>query len=200
MTSIIVQEARISQAPFVNNLLINPGFEIWQRGNGPFTSNPGFSTDEWKIYATGTPSVSVSRNSASKFGEYCADVSVSGFVGAWFQQGIERGFSLEGLWVTLSMWVKCSKEDSVRIGISDYVSSFEREESSYHTGSGDWEQLTVSKKIRSSLNSPAGVYPHSFPIVVGVDFSVDVSNVLVDGAMLVLGYYPEGIPFVPPNP
>src|SRR5215471_14015617 len=31
------------------NLLTNGGFEIWQRGNGPFTANSAYTADRWLI-------------------------------------------------------------------------------------------------------------------------------------------------------
>lgn len=45
------------------NLLINGGFEIWQRGAGPFTAVGAYTADRWSIgIAPGTGTVSVTRD------------------------------------------------------------------------------------------------------------------------------------------
>ena len=38
-----------SYGHYPQNLLVNPGFEIWQRGAGPFTTDNTFHADELKI-------------------------------------------------------------------------------------------------------------------------------------------------------
>ena len=44
------------------NLLINPSFEIWQRGSGSFTSDDDYTADLWKIDMQGVgESVSVDK-------------------------------------------------------------------------------------------------------------------------------------------
>lgn len=43
------------------NLLTNGGFEIWQRGLGPFTVSGAFCADRWQIYAGAPSSVSITR-------------------------------------------------------------------------------------------------------------------------------------------
>src|SRR5215831_2861310 len=57
------------------NLLTNGGFEIWQRGNGPFTA--GYHADRWTLQAGGTDTFSVSRDSTNQDtgSQYCAAVT-----------------------------------------------------------------------------------------------------------------------------
>src|SRR5499427_6610596 len=48
------------------NLLTNGGFEIWQRGNGPFTATGVYGPDRWQLGITGTDTLSVvQRESAA---------------------------------------------------------------------------------------------------------------------------------------
>src|SRR5215471_7851986 len=48
------------------NLLTNGGFEIWQRGNGPFTgTGNGFGPDRWTLGIAGTDTLSVSRDTTN---------------------------------------------------------------------------------------------------------------------------------------
>lgn len=59
------------------NFLTNPGFEIWQRGAGPFTANAAYAADRWKINLAGTSTLSVSRDSANAAtdSQYCAAIT-----------------------------------------------------------------------------------------------------------------------------
>src|SRR5262252_4977444 len=41
------------------NLVTNGGFEIWQRGNGPFTATGVYGPDRWQLGITGTDTLSV---------------------------------------------------------------------------------------------------------------------------------------------
>src|SRR5262249_55251334 len=47
-------------------LLPNGGFEIWQRGNGPFTANGVYTADRWQIFLAGTDTVSVTRSTSQQ--------------------------------------------------------------------------------------------------------------------------------------
>src|SRR5436190_5959055 len=48
---------------YYDNLLVNGGFEIWQRGAGPFTS--GVCADRWGIAIGGSSTLSVSQGAAT---------------------------------------------------------------------------------------------------------------------------------------
>src|SRR5262252_3687018 len=62
------------------NLLTNPGFEQWQRGNGPFTSNTAWFADRWRIYMSGAPTMSVSKDTTNQDAASiaCAAITVGG--------------------------------------------------------------------------------------------------------------------------
>lgn len=52
----------LSQVPLYN-YLVNPGFEIWQRGTGAYTAIAAFTADRWQIFDLGsTGTVSISRS------------------------------------------------------------------------------------------------------------------------------------------
>src|SRR5215472_3743812 len=44
------------------NLLVNGGFEIWQRGNGPYTTS--YSADRWVVGPQGTDTLSVAADTS----------------------------------------------------------------------------------------------------------------------------------------
>jgi hypothetical protein len=201
--STIAVAARIKPDAFVlpKNLLANGGFEIWQRGTGPFTGQI-FSADEWKAEIQAGATFSVSKETTNHLsGEACAtiDFTSGGGNSAWLAQCPENYKSLSGKYLTFSVWVKTSVADCVRVWLTDQTSGGgDSASGSIHTGGGDWERLTVTKLIRDDLVPQGGAWPHGFGLQVYIVFdNADASGVLIDNAMLVEGYYPEGVPFVP---
>ena len=179
------------------NLLVNPGFEIWQRGAGPFTTTDGFSADEWAL--KGGTGQSVSRSASPKSGVYGLSYTNTSGAARSLNQGVEAYKSLEGLYVTFSVWVNCATASMARAFITDYVAAQESVVSGYHTGGGAWERLTAVKLIRTGLATYAS-HPHSFGVQVGIVVDGNVTGMLIDGASLVLGNFPQGVPFLPLNP
>ena len=177
------------------NLLVNPGFEIWQRGAGSFTGDGAITADEWQMdFSTGP--MSVDRNSSPKFGTNCAEISAPD--NSVLRQGIEAYKSLESLSLTFSAWIKTSTSNAALLRLRDYDgSTVEIETGAYHTGSGDWEHLTVTKVIRTGLQTAAGI-THGFGLSADLRFDA-ACTAYIDGASLVIGNYPEGVPFIPLN-
>jgi hypothetical protein len=104
------------------------------------------------------------------------------------------------MWLTLSFLVKASAADHVRVRLSDNTSGGnEAVYSGYHTGGGDWERLTAVKQVRTGLTGEA-LWPHGFGILAGLEFAQSSQVAYVDGATLVIGNFPQGIPFIPLNP
>lgn len=181
----------------LNNLLVNPGFEVWQRGAGPFTAPTNAVTaDEWQISAA---LFQVSRSSSPKYGTYCMSLD-SLIAPASLLQGVENANALEGRWVTFSCWVRTSHANCARLEVDYYDGSTNAFFSPYHSGGGDWELLTVVVEIGTGLTG-GPVNWHGFLVTAGFNFQTNVSTgVLMDGASLVVGEFPQGVPFIPLNP
>ena len=176
------------------NLLINPGFEIWQRGAGPFTTHYTFSADEWLLnISSGT--LSVARSTSALFGDYCASMTVGGAGVGNIGQGIEVYKSLEDAWVTFSVWVNAPVGVSVWITLGSYPNGVDY---TPVVGTGTWQQAVVTRNMGSGLTGH-GSWPHSYGAVAQVQCNEN-ATVLVDGAVLAVGYFPEGLMYRPPNP
>jgi hypothetical protein len=161
------------------NLLTNGGFEVWQRGNGPFTLNGTWTADRWSMGVTGTDTLSISRDTAnqdSNSGACAACTYVLGTGGgAQMAQSLTNILSnLNGVTMSLSMRVRTSTPNAVRIGLysGGYIYS------AYHTGSGAYQTLTVT------VTCAGGIAPN--PVV---SFSASCTAYL-DNAMLVVGSVP----------
>lgn len=124
----------------LQNLLLNGNFEYWYAGT---TVAP----DGWVISGAAGTVVQESGAGNFKYGSYSAKITRNGtnvqisnsfFVSpAWLQL-------LKGKTITFSCFVKCSTANSARLKIVDTVGN---NASSYHTGGGDWELLTVAYTV-----------------------------------------------------
>lgn len=93
------------------NLLTNPGFEIWQRGVGPYTAGGVYTADRWLANLGGGSTHSVSRV-GSGMGSYGYSMQVvythaAGGYGQYTQK-FEDSMQLRVKSVTASMLVKCT--------------------------------------------------------------------------------------------
>ena len=181
------------------SLLVNGGFKTWQRGIGPFSTNATAGPDEWVLMIGSGCAMSVFPNTTSmKYGPQCAQINVSKGSGViHLEQGIESCKGVEGATLTFSLWINTSVASCARIGIGDYngvIGDFNY--SGYHTGSGGWERLVVTKTIRSGVAPYLGA-PHDFGVWVFIDFGASASGVLVDGGMLAIGTFSAGLIYTP---
>lgn len=164
------------------NLLDNGGFEIWQRGAGPFVSS--YIADRWWINGA---NITVNREAVAAdvyTGSYSVEAVTTG--ASMLQYG--TGTSLVGIEtptyyknkkLSLSCAVKTSTASAVRVAIYCPEAAAVTEYSDYHTGSGNWEQLTTTILI------PAA------PTVIYVRIYIDVAcTAYIDNAMLIVGQYP----------
>lgn len=186
--------------PNLKNLLINGGFEIWQRGPGPFFGTlltNEYTADEWMTSQTAGLATVV--RDAGKSGQYGIKATPTGGATGVLEQSIEFYKELEGQTVTFSAWVKASVANSVFISINDFTTVWEGAGSSAHSGSGEWERITVTKKIRSGLGAApiSGGPPHGYPLYVAFGGFVEF---VADSASLVVGNFPQGVPFIPVHP
>src|SRR4030095_6355422 len=169
------------------NLLTNPGFEVAQRGQGPFTTNGRVSLDRWPLsLAAGTMSVTQYGFAANvDVGSLYAAAIVythAGGVNSRLMQAIEGYPQLWGRTVTLAMRVKTSTAAAVRLSVWDSVNGFRY--SAYHTGGGAHETLT----------GPAPVAAAATGVQVGVNFDASCTA-YADNAVLVTG--PTAVPYTP---
>jgi hypothetical protein len=170
------------------NQLTNGGFEIWQRGNGPFTTpSPVFTADRWVINGAGA-TLSVTRNTANvdAASTACAAITVTAWTSELYLTNSPEHFKqMLGRTITLSLRVRTSTANAVRAVIATDVGPFAY--SAYHTGGGAYETLTATALLatNATIVSPS------------VAFGAN-STVYVDNAMLVVGS--QAANYVPMHP
>jgi len=166
------------------NLLANGGFEIWQRGTGPFTLNGAYCADRWlySIGPGGTISVIADATNNDTASRVCAAVTYThgGNLTLLYQPFASQGDlpglvqQLRGKQVTFSMRVKTSTAGAVSIGV--YGTAHGRATGTPHTGNGTYQTLTYSTTVPVNETS----------FQVEVSFSASCTA-YVDNAMLVVG-------------
>jgi hypothetical protein len=170
-----------------NNLLVNPGFEIWQRGASfasPITD--AFTADKWKVSYSGAPSFTITKDtSAPNINLGSASLSsqisaVGGSTSYFIRQFVENYQDFIGKTVSFSIWVK-STVPGIKAFISNATpaTSF----SVAHSGGTAWQRLTCTYTV------PVG----SAFLEVGIgfaDISPSLSQFWLDSAMLVNGSKP----------
>ncbi len=177
------------------NILINGGFEFWQRGTS--FSSPADSTvqaDRWTHYQNGAPVYTVSQESGAgnvDSGQYSFKLnitSVGGSTSFQYRQYVEDYFPYLNKPISLSVRVKSNA--ALRVAIYDGITFTA---SSPHSGGGTFETLTVTATPSSSANQVDVV----FGFGTNATGTPVVSTSYIDSAMLVLGSEP--INFVAKN-
>ena len=120
------------------NLLPFSGMEDWVDGASAAPTG--------HVIAGGTGAV---RSTISKFGTYSVAITRPGYDAPLFY-GLPNFEDYRGRKMTFGAWVKASVANRARLGIDDGggVST-----SSYHTGSDDWEFLTVTRNIEAEATT-----------------------------------------------
>lgn len=123
------------------NLLADPTFLIWHAGDAAAPAHWALSGVGAAIARAGTGLGDTSR----KHGKYTAKVAAGGGAPAYLTQSLLTSTSyddgFDGLKVSAGAWVRATGASSCRIRFDDTVSTTS---SSYHTGGGAYEWLTVS--------------------------------------------------------
>ena len=198
ITSAKIQDGTIATADLANNavtnaklgtdtarlnLLTNGGFEIWQRGNGPFTANGAYSADRWLPSLAGTDTISISSNAANIdiASALCAAVTFTlgtGAGGSALVQILRENAApgVNGKTITFSVRARTSTANAVRAAL---YNGSAWTYGAYHSGGGAYETLSVSLFISGGPSS----------IWVGPSFAASCTA-YIDNAMLVLGSVP----------
>ena|SRR5215471_2119827 len=155
------------------NLLTNGGFEIWQRGNGPFSANAGYSADRW-VLSIGSGSALTVNRAAGNNSPYAASVSYTHSSTTQLIQKIEGVGQLVGKTVTFAADIQANTANAMRVLVWDGVGSLNY--SAYHTGNGAWQRLVSTITVASSATS----------LQVYIEFGANVGGG-IDNAMLVVG-------------
>src|SRR5215471_1308339 len=172
-----------------SSLLTNGGFEIWQRGNGPFTTNGGFSADRWQIYIPqGTFSVSRDTANADSPSSFCAAITATGGTTPSAQQFYQypfasadggSGYQYAGRTLTVSARVKTTTANAVRLLLNPTGGT--PAYSAYHSGGGTYQTLSAT------VTMPATVSAAILTIAINIEASC---TAYLDNAMLVVGSVP----------
>ena len=197
VTSLKIADGTIATADLANNavtnaklgtdtarisLLTNGSFDVWQRGNGPFTANSAFGPDRWAIYLASGDTLSVSRDTSNTDGPAgaCAACTYTRSTGlSRLYQPFRKSDGYAALGnrtVTLSLRVRTSTPNAVRAAIETDGTGGTTTYSNYHTGGGTYETLTVTATVPSDYTS----------IYLQGNFNASCTAYL-DNAMLVVG-------------
>lgn len=167
------------------NLLTNGGFEMWQRGAGPFNTNGVYGPDKWYVDIFGTDTLQVDREgvikkSNSLYSAKCAFVlgTGAGATAIYNTIKISDGFHhLLGKITSLRFPVYATAASAVRVFVRSDGTGGTTTYSGYHTGNSAWADLDV---INITIPSDATY------IEVGVKFAASVTAYL-DNAMHIPG-------------
>jgi len=184
------------------NLLVNGGFEWWQRGNGPFS---GYCADRWALYpsngGTGGTTISCSRDTANaEIAGACAAITPGGpspspAQPAQIYQYAAHQNDAAGLWgqvygrpLSLALRVKTSVASAARAAMQIASNAYY---GSYHTGNGQYQTLTVSVTAAQT----SGLTAVGPTVALNMDA---LGTFYLDSAMLVIGSQP--CDYVPMHP
>jgi hypothetical protein len=175
------------------NYLINPGFEVWNTGSTSYSSPTDGQTlvRGWFCNLTNAPTFTILQDGITvKSGAYSIQVNVTaGVVGGIVkisQKISANPREFQGQAVTFTCQLKTSSASKAKIQIIDSAGNTD---SSFHSGSGNWENLSVTRTVDSAATSL------QFSIYVDASAAVTVN---ADQAVVALG---SGAgTYAPPSP
>jgi len=138
------------------NLLANPGFELDQKNASPYSVTLRSTADRWILLNPSAKlTVSWSNNPADVlqssgslklvFSASATDHYVYQFVDSF------KVIEYAGRKITFAMDLKSSVGSSAYIQLAEYDgSTWKWDDSTYHTGDGTWQRLTVTHNIRTT--------------------------------------------------
>lgn len=191
-----------------SNLLINGGFDVWQRGVS-FSSSGGYTADRWKIDFDGTGATRAITRQAFTVGQtdvpnnptyylrYAQSVAGSGGTYSLVTQLLEDVSRLSGKTVTISFYAKA---DSARDIVTQFDQYFGSGGSSpvyvgeaTHSLTTSWRLFTCTVTFPSISGKTVGASNFSsiyFSLPINTTFIIDIANVQ-------LNYGSVALPFVP---
>jgi hypothetical protein len=178
------------------NLLVNGGFEVWQRGNGPFNVHGNYTTDRWQLNIFGTDMLSVSRDTANSDSAFGSSVCAA----CTFTLGTGGGSTivvqtlkiadpnqLRGRVISASMRIRTSTASAVRFQLWSDGTGGPLQLSGFHTGDGTWQTLSASITVATDATQ----------VLLAAKFAASCTAYL-DNVMLVVG--PVVADYVPLHP
>jgi hypothetical protein len=173
------------------NQMVNGGFEIWQRGNGPFTG--AYSADRYYVGVAGTDTVSVTRNTAtvdagSKVSMQVAYTRVIGGSNIYQQLMATDGHQLGGRTLSASVRVRAGVAGHCYLLFTATGTGVVGVQSAFHPGGNTWQTLTC----------PALFVPTDFTYVLFEIVFSQTDTLYFDNAMIVMGNQPADYVPLPP--
>jgi hypothetical protein len=133
----------LSNGNIFDNLLINGGFEIWQRGTS-FSGADKYTSDMWYMSGGGVDYTISRESSIVHSGNY--SLKVVNLEDVVIKQQVENYKEFQGKVISLSAWIKSNVTGQIYLKIDDGVGNTL---SSANTTT-NWEQLKVTRTISAS--------------------------------------------------
>jgi hypothetical protein len=177
-----VTNAKLGSDTARANWLTNGGFEIWQRGGGPFTTAV-YTADRWLLEIAGGAALSVSPDGAAANvdvgSQFAATVNHTlGASNSNVTQIVEAiPGSLRGRAITLSVRVRTNVATAIRLNMTTDGTSPPSVFSAYHSGGGAYETLSATATVPSDAGK----------VYCRVTFNASLAAAKIDNAMLVVG-------------
>lgn len=173
------------------NLLTNGGFEIWQRGNGPYTPAGTMTADRWQGNPSGTTMTVTRETTIVDVGSLVsAKFDITGSVGTQPQPfgQTNKDIALRGRTLSFSIRVRAPSVGSIRTAcVWDGTGGSVWTYGANNVSSGVWETLTQTFTVPADATF---VWVNVSPLVVGTFY--------IDNAMLVTG--PVAADYAPLHP
>ena len=164
------------------NLLTNGGFEIWQRGVGPFSANDVYTADQWKTVVAGTASITRVSGATVEAGNGLYAVGVSLSAGASYcllHQKLEDWASLRNKVLSFSVRTYSAPTGAVQVQLGSLGSAGTNLDIRAFNTSATNQTVSVTGYIPADAT---GVFVRIGMILAGTGY--------FDNAMLVIGNVP----------
>ena len=136
------------------NLLINGGFDVWQRGTSGFTSGGIYTADRWRFDSAGSTTAVAKETANPELGNVLSASSdtVSNLVSQYIENG---GQYLYNKHHTVSFWVKADAPCVASLRIRNNTTATNYEDFGYNVTTG-WTKITYTFSPYTGL-SPTDV-------------------------------------------